>query len=130
MCESFIPPMPTCKIAFVSSWRPWCGLTCSGGPGRLLFGRLPEGSAGLCVGRAPPLRPGQATPYLGPDGKDWPDNHLRFAALSWVGGQIALDGVDDWHPEIVHVHDWQAGLTPAYLRFSERTPAAHGNDYP
>ena len=92
-----------------------------GGPGRLLFGRLPEGLQIYALD-APHLFDRPGNPYLGPDGKDWPDNHLRFAALSWVGSQIALDGVDAWLPEIVHVHDWQAGLTPAYLRFSERTP--------
>ena len=26
-------------------------------------------------------------PYRGPDGHDWPDNHLRFAALSWVAAR-------------------------------------------
>lgn len=61
-------------------------------------------------------RPGN--PYLGKDGKDWPDNHLRFAALSWVGREIALGGLNGWQPDLVHAHDWQAGLVSAYLRFS------------
>jgi starch synthase len=62
-------------------------------------------------------------PYLGPDGHDWPDNHLRFAALSYVGAQLALGevaGVDGWLPDVVHLHDWQAALTSAYLHFHKR----------
>ncbi len=56
--------------------------------------------------------------YLGPDGNDWPDNDLRFAALSFAGAQIALEGIDGWTPDVINAHDWQAGLVPAYLRQS------------
>lgn len=56
--------------------------------------------------------------YLGADGKDWPDNDLRFAALSFAGAEVATEGVGDWKPDVVNAHDWQAGLLPAYLRQS------------
>ncbi len=59
-------------------------------------------------------RPGN--PYLGPDGRDWPDNALRFAALGRAAARIAAEGIGGWKPEILHAHDWQAGLAPAYLR--------------
>ena len=43
------------------------------------------------------------------------DNVLRFALLGWVGSEMAC-GLDPfWRPEVVHAHDWHAGLTPAYL---------------
>ena len=60
-------------------------------------------------------------PYLGPDGKDWPDNHLRFAALSWVGAQLALGRVGSWRPDVLHLHDWQAALAAAYVHGAKRT---------
>ena len=63
-------------------------------------------------------RPGN--PYLGPNGQDWPDNPLRFGALGRAGAHIALEGLEGWRPDVVHVHDWQAGLTPAYLSLSGR----------
>ena len=66
-------------------------------------------------------RPGNI--YLDAKGQDWPDNHLRFGGLSRVGAQVALEGVGDWMPDVVNVHDWQAGLVPAYLRQT-------GKEYP
>ena len=59
--------------------------------------------------------------YLGPDGQDWPDNHLRYAALSRAGAEIGLNGAAGWKPDIVHAHDWQTGLLPAYLAQSGKT---------
>lgn len=64
-------------------------------------------------------RPGSI--YLGPDGQDWPDNDLRYAALSFAGAQIAERGLGDWRPDVVNAHDWQAGLVPAYLRGAGRS---------
>ena len=48
-------------------------------------------------------------------GQDWPDNPERFAALSWMAARLAAEGDGDWRPDIVHAHDWQAGLAPVYL---------------
>ena len=61
-------------------------------------------------------------PYLAPDGSDWPDNHLRFGALSWVGAQLAMGKLGQWRPDVVHVHDWQAALTAAYVHTAKRSP--------
>ena len=58
-------------------------------------------------------RPGN--PYMDADGHDWPDNALRFALLGWVAAHIANGALDGWRPDIVHGHDWHAGLAPAYL---------------
>ena len=41
-------------------------------------------------------RPGN--PYLGPDGRDWPDNARRFAALARVGADIGLGAIDAFRP--------------------------------
>ena len=61
-------------------------------------------------------RPGN--PYVGPDGTDWPDNARRFAALARVGADIGLGAIETFRPQVVHAHDWQSGLVPAYLRYS------------
>jgi starch synthase len=65
-------------------------------------------------------RPGG--PYVDATGKDHFDNWRRFAALSKAGAMIAqgamADGEEGWRPDIVHVHDWQAAMVPAYMRYS------------
>jgi starch synthase len=58
-------------------------------------------------------RPGN--PYGGADGRDWPDNYRRFGLLGWVAAALAAGADPDWRPDIVHAHDWHAGLAPAYL---------------
>ena len=61
-------------------------------------------------------RPG--TPYGGPDGRAWPDDHLRWGRLSLAAAQIARgQGRLGWRPDIVHANDWPCGLAPAYLRW-------------
>ncbi|RYD91048.1 MAG: glycogen synthase GlgA, partial [Sphingobacteriales bacterium] len=61
-------------------------------------------------------RPGNL--YVSPDGWDWPDNWKRFAALGWLAAELGLGLVEGYQPQIIHAHDWQAGLAPAYIKFS------------
>jgi starch synthase len=67
---------------------------------------------------APSLFHRRGTPYCTPDGRDWPDNHLRFARLGLAAADIAAGRAGlDWTPDIVHVNDWPGGLAPAYMRW-------------
>jgi starch synthase len=95
-----------------------------GGDGTLVSGTTVDGLMVWLV-EAPHLfaRKGGG-PYLGPDGRDWPDNHLRFAALSWVGAAIAMGRLGNWRPDVVHLHDWQAALTAAYLHHDPERASA------
>ena len=88
-----------------------------GGPARLLAARADTLS--VLILEAPHLYDRAGALYLGPDGQDWPDNPERFAALSMMAALIAKQGVDGWTPDIVHCHDWQAGLVPYYLHDAE-----------
>ncbi|WP_072341683.1 glycogen synthase GlgA [Devosia enhydra] len=90
-----------------------------GGTARLLSGEAKGLS--LFVLDAPHLflRPG--SPYLGTDGRDWPDNARRFAALSYAAYELARGAVAGYRPAIVHGHDWQAGLVPAYIAYNAPT---------
>ncbi|HEY0873612.1 MAG TPA: glycogen synthase GlgA, partial [Vicinamibacterales bacterium] len=50
----------------------------------------------------------------GQDGRDYPDNALRFAVLSRAALEFArMEGV---RPDIIHAHDWQTGLVPVYQK--------------
>ncbi len=77
-------------------------------------------------------RPGN--PYQDPQGRDWADNDLRFGLLSRVAALLgtagglgwradAGGGMAGWQADVVHAHDWQAGLAPVYLRHAG-VPAA------
>jgi starch synthase len=86
-----------------------------GGPGRLLAGRA--GQLDLFIIDAPHLFDRPGSPYLMPDGRDWPDNARRFAALGRVAADLGKGIAPGFMPDIIHAHDWQAGLAPAYLHF-------------
>jgi starch synthase len=91
-----------------------------GGPVRVLAGSA--AGLDLLVLDAPHLFERDGTPYLDSNGNDWPDNPQRFAALSNMAARLAVDGVGNWRPDVVHGHDWQAGLTPLYLRDAPNRP--------
>ena len=89
----------------------------SGGPARLLSATANQ--LELFVIDAPHLYERPGSPYLTPDGRDWPDNARRFAALGRIAADIGQGAVPGFIPDIVHAHDWQAGLAPAYLHYSD-----------
>ena len=64
-------------------------------------------------------RPG--TPYGPAAGGDWPDNDRRFALLAWVAARLT-DEESGWVPQIIHAHDWHAGLVGLYLRSRSGSP--------
>ncbi|MEO0676959.1 MAG: glycogen synthase GlgA [Pseudomonadota bacterium] len=73
----------------------------------------------LLVLDAPHLYNRAGSIYLDEDGKDWPDNPKRYAALSRVATDIAHGAIGNWIPKIVHAHDWQGALAPYYISRSE-----------
>lgn len=87
-----------------------------GGPARLLA------KNGLLALDAPHLfdRPGR--PYGDDAGHDWPDNWRRFAAFGRAAADVAGGAVKGLRFDLLHAHDWQAGLAPAYLRFAPPRP--------
>jgi starch synthase len=93
-----------------------------GGPIRLLSGS--HQNLDLFVLDAPHLFARPGNPYVMPDGLDWPDNGVRFAALSRMAAEIGQGAIPSFVPDIVHAHDWQAGLAPAYLNYASGTPPA------
>uniref|UniRef100_UPI002231C49A glycogen/starch synthase n=3 Tax=Pseudomonadota TaxID=1224 RepID=UPI002231C49A len=86
-----------------------------GGPIRVLAGS--HDGLDLFALDAPHLYARPGNPYVDPDGRDWPDNGIRFAALSRMAAEIGRGAIAAFVPDIVHAHDWQAGLAPAYLHY-------------
>jgi starch synthase len=93
-----------------------------------VLSRLPGGEARLLAGRCAELddlpvlllqndalydRDGI---YVDAEGRDFPDNALRYAALSHAAARIAAGATVVPAPDIVHAHDWHTGLVPLLLR--------------
>ena len=89
-----------------------------GGDARLLRGKC--GELDLFVLDAPHLFARGGNPYMSHEGKDWPDNGIRFAALARLAADIGFGAVQSFRPDIVHAHDWQAALALAYLNYGHR----------
>ena len=62
-------------------------------------------------------------PYVHSDGFNWPDNAERFTVFSRAVAQMAkgIPG-SNWHPDVVHCHDWQTGLVPAFMNMVHPRP--------
>ncbi|SMC19833.1 starch synthase [Andreprevotia lacus DSM 23236] len=82
---------------------------------RLVYSHLPGSGAGVYVIDAPQFYDRPGNPYQDDAQQPYGDNHRRFALLGWLAAELA-SGLDPyWRPEVVHGHDWHAGLAPAYL---------------
>lgn len=53
----------------------------------------------------------------GEDNMEYPDNPERFIYFSKAVAHFAQ--YYHWRPDVVHVHDWQAGLVPVMLRHAD-----------
>lgn len=93
---------------------PW------GGDLRLLHGTLPAPAPDApavqaYVLDAPGLLDRPGNPYEDAHKQPYADNHRRFAALAWAAVKLAQGADAWWQPQLVHGHDWHAGLVPACL---------------
>lgn len=113
--RTLIPAYPTVRKAMRRAAAVHAFADLFGGPARLLAGRA--GGLDLFALDAPHLFDRAGGPYVGFDGRDFGDNAIRFAALSRVAADLAQGILPAYRPQIVHAHDWQAGLTPAYLTY-------------
>ncbi|MCW8862747.1 MAG: glycogen synthase GlgA [Rhodospirillales bacterium] len=97
---------------------PGLGDPLGAGEARLIEARMPGSGVPVWLVDCPALFDRPGNPYVGPDGRDWPDNHLRFAMLSRAAAMLSMPGnASGWTPDVVHANDWQTGLIPAYLHY-------------
>ena len=87
-----------------------------GEPARLLSAKL--NGHPLLILDAPAYFDRAGGPYGDASGKDWPDNWRRFAAFGRAAADLASGQVKGQAFDLVHAHDWQAGMALAYLRFA------------
>jgi starch synthase len=116
-------PSVLAKLGKVKAVHKWEALL--GTPARLLAGKL--GESKLLVLDAPAFFGREGGPYGDASGRDWDDNWRRFAAFARAAADIGGGAVKGRSFDLVHAHDWQAGLVPAYLRLA---PLAGGRSVP
>lgn len=108
-------PQALAAVEGVADWLP-LGDPLGAGEVRLGMGRMPDSGVPVWLVDCPPLYDRPGGPYQDPDGSDWPDNDLRFALLARVAAMVCDAGIlIGWRPDVLHAHDWQTGLAPAYL---------------
>lgn len=84
-----------------------------GGPARILRAEAPGLPLYLLDQPGFFDRPGD--PYAHPQ-----DLAQRFAALAWAAAHLGRAGDGEgWRPDLLHGHDWPAGLMPAYVAYGD-----------
>ena len=67
------------------------------------------------------LRPGN--PYNSEHGDPWPDNATRFGLFAQTLARMVERRAENGAPfDVIHCHDWQTGLLPAYLQLQNNPP--------
>lgn len=113
---TFLPGYPAVMkvIGRAKAIHTWDALL--GEKARLLAGKI--GGSRLLVLDAPALFAREGGPYSDASGRDWDDNWRRFAAFARAAADIAGGAIKGRSFDLVHAHDWQAGLVPAYLKLA------------
>lgn len=87
----------------------------------VLEGRLPGKDLVFWLLANPQLFERAGDPYHDVKGEPHPDNYLRFGCFGAAVAQLAR-GLDGWQPDVVHLHDWQAGLAAPWLTMQMPRP--------
>ncbi|MGL4404612.1 MAG: glycogen/starch synthase, partial [Notoacmeibacter sp.] len=93
-----------------------------GSPARLIAHHL--GDVELVILDCPTLFDREGGPYGDASGKDWVDNWTRFAAFSAAAAAYGCGRAGAAAFDVIHAHDWQAGLVPAYVAHGRGTKPA------
>ncbi len=96
-----------------------CTLTgLPGGDIHLLRARMPDTGVPVLMLRCNALY-ARTGLYQDAQGRDYPDNAVRFATLSAAAVRIAQGVRGVKKPDIVHAHDWHTGLTPLLMKHAD-----------
>ena len=112
---TLIPGYPNVLKSLRRARETYQWVSLLGEPARLLSTKL--GKHELLILDAPAYFLREGGPYSDVSGRDWSDNWRRFAALSRAAADVA-GGATSKRFDVLHAHDWQAGLAHAYLKFA------------
>jgi starch synthase len=86
-----------------------------GGDGVIIRARMPDTGLSVLLLQMDHLY-GREGIYLDHHGRDYVDNLVRFASLAAAAARIARGVRGIKRPDVVHAHDWHAGLTPLFMK--------------
>jgi starch synthase len=86
-----------------------------GGDGVIIRARMPDTGLSILLLQMDHLYAREGI-YQDRHGRDYVDNLVRFASLAAAAARIARGVRGIRRPDIVHAHDWHAGLTPLYMK--------------
>ncbi|MGI4857367.1 MAG: glycogen synthase GlgA [Janthinobacterium lividum] len=89
-----------------------------GGDAELLRGRMPDTGMPVLLVKADALYDRSGL-YQDPNGAEWEDNAVRFATLSAAAVRVAQGVPGVRKVDLVHAHDWHAGLTPLLMKLAK-----------
>ncbi len=88
------------------------------GDARIVAGWTPDSGLPVWLFDCPALFDRQGGIYQDEQGRDWPDNALRFGTFCRAVAAMATN----WLPDVVHLNDWQTGLAALYLAHAQGPP--------
>lgn len=110
----FLPGFPS-VLKGLSETKTYANTqTLDGTAVRLVTGQTETG-LNVIAAECEPLFGYEGNPYQLPGGLERPNNGLAFASFCHLAAQIAQGLNRRKGFDVVHAHDWQAGLTAAYL---------------
>ena len=87
----------------------------AGQKAKLISGETSTGVSIIALD-APHLFDFEGNPYLDSNGHDRLGNGEKFAAFSKIASELARGEIGRKSFDVLHAHDWQAGLCSAYLK--------------
>ena len=116
----FLPGFPD-VLAGLRNRRTFAKLAdVTGESAKIISGKSSTGLNVLALD-APHLFDIAGNPYQNKDGTDRKGNGEKFAAFSKIAADVALGNVGPKTHDVLHAHDWQAGLSAAYVKASGDT---------
>ncbi|GHA86080.1 glycogen synthase 2 [Algimonas arctica] len=113
----FLPGFPAVMTGLIDVKLYAKATALDGSPVRLLSGKTRTGLRVIAADCAP-LFGYAGNPYQNADGSERAGNGLAFASFSKLAAEVAMGIGRRKGFDVLHAHDWQAGLAAAYLKIA------------